>query len=328
MNRESATIEELVRANMATADRTPGHAKRGQHPKHHGCVRAVLLVANWIPAEFRSGIFEKPRTFEALIRFSNGRVWDDRKADAHGMAIKLLGVPGRKLVDGHETETAADFVLVDSEVFFTGDLTEYLAFSAGLLRPRRNLLYDAFFWTKILLWHRALFTRVRSFVGKRPTSPLAIKYFSAVPYRLGSHAVKYVARPRDPRIAAPNLGDRDGLSRALADTLAIADASFDFGVEIQTNTNTQPIEDPTVNWSEQEDARHEWLGIITIPRQDVDPNSALAENLAFSPWHTIEEHRPLGAINRARLPVYRDMSKLRHELNGVVPPGTSEIPVG
>ena len=55
----------------------------------------------------------------------------DRRADVHGMAIKPLDVPGPKLTEGHNGETAVDFVLADFETFFTGDLDEYAAFTDG-----------------------------------------------------------------------------------------------------------------------------------------------------------------------------------------------------
>jgi hypothetical protein len=41
------------------------------------------------------------------------------------------------------------------------------------------------------------------------------------------------------------------------------------------------------------------------------------DNLSFTPWHTIPEHRPLGGINRVRKTVYDTVSRVRHELNGV-----------
>lgn len=47
------------------------------------------------------------------------------------MAIKPLDVPGPKLTEGHNGETAVDFVLADFETFFTGDLDEYAAFTDG-----------------------------------------------------------------------------------------------------------------------------------------------------------------------------------------------------
>ena len=39
------------------------------------------------------------------------------------------------------------------------------------------------------------------------------------------------------------------------------------------------------------------------------------ENLSFTPWHTLLEHRPIGGIQRARKEIYQTISKVRHELN-------------
>ena len=43
----------------------------------------------------------------------------------------------------------------------------------------------------------------------------------------------------------------------------------------------------------------------------------LGENMSFSPWHALEEHRPLGGINEARRRIYRDLSKFRHDQNKI-----------
>ena len=48
---------------------------RAQHPKQHGCVKAEFVIADDIPSEFRSGIFnESGKIFPAWIRFSNARI--------------------------------------------------------------------------------------------------------------------------------------------------------------------------------------------------------------------------------------------------------------
>ena len=41
----------------------------------------------------------------------------------------------------------------------------------------------------------------------------------------------------------------------------------------------------------------------------------LAENLSFSPGHSLIEHRPIGDINEARVKIYEEMSKFRHSGN-------------
>ncbi|MBU2037636.1 MAG: catalase, partial [Gammaproteobacteria bacterium] len=41
------------------------------------------------------------------------------------------------------------------------------------------------------------------------------------------------------------------------------------------------------------------------------------ENISFNPWHSLEEHRPIGGINRARRVVMKDISDFRLQANGV-----------
>jgi hypothetical protein len=59
------------------------------------------------------------------------------------------------------------------------------------------------------------------------------------------------------------------------------------------------------------------VAIIDIPRQEFLSKEALTacENLSFTPWHTMPEHRPIGGIQRARKDIYQTISKVRHELN-------------
>jgi catalase len=116
---------EMLRVNAKAALSSPGQARRAQHAKHHGCVTATFEVRGDMAIDIREGLFAAPGQYPAYIRSSNGRHRDDRRPDAHGMAIKLLGVPGEKLPPGGTHQTAQDFVLVDSEVFFTGDGAAY-----------------------------------------------------------------------------------------------------------------------------------------------------------------------------------------------------------
>jgi hypothetical protein len=52
---------------------------------------------------------------------------------------------------------------------------------------------------------------------------------------------------------------------------------------------------------------------ITIPPQDINASERVeaCEALAFSPWHGLAEHRPLGSINRLRRAVYEKSVELR-----------------
>ena len=320
---ESAAFEAITEVNGVAAPSAPGQARRAQHAKHHGCVAATFTVREDVPATYRSGLFASPASYPAKIRFSNGRQRDDRKRDAHGMAIKLVGVPGRKLIEGEEHESAQDFVLVDSETFFTGDLDDYVTLNRGLMQPGQGLADKLAFGLWLGLRLPLLLRRLR-FAGRTPTSPLTQAYFSTLPCSIGATPAKWIAQPVSTR-ATQSLDGADGLAAALRRDLAEAPFVFDFGADVQTDPKRQPVEDPTVAWSEV-GATRVWLARLEIAPQAVDPHALLAEDIAYSPWHGLVEHAPLGAINQARKIAYRKLSVRRHELNGVTPADTSELP--
>jgi hypothetical protein len=321
---ESAAFEAIEEVNEAAAPSQPGAARRAQHAKHHGCVTATFTIRDDIPADLRHGVFATVASYPAKIRFSNGRQTDDRTGDAHGMAIKLLDVPGTKLLEGQETQRAQDFILVDSETFFTGDLDLYVRLNQGLMQPNQRLWDKLAFGFWLFVLHLPLALRAKRFASRTPTSPLTQSYFGAVPCSIDKTPVKWVAQPASTRTARP-LDGPDGLSEALRRDLAEAPFVFDFGVDVQTDPQRQPVDDPTVAWS-QVGARRVWLARLEIAAQAVEPHAALAEDIAYSPWHGLVAHMPLGAINRARKSVYRKLAIHRHQLNGVTPADTSELP--
>ncbi|MDY6947135.1 MAG: catalase, partial [Pseudomonadota bacterium] len=58
---------------------------------------------------------------------------------------------------------------------------------------------------------------------------------------------------------------------------------------------------------------------IRVPRQHswVEGESTREEDrLAFSPWHGLAAHRPLGSINRARRTAYESLASFRRTRNG------------
>ena len=141
-------------------------------------------------------------------------------------------------------------------------------------------------------------------------SPLQIRYFSTTPYLFGDSAVKYSAIPH---INIPDTipdNPPDGYLRlAMIKQLQDGEALFDFAVQFQTDAGVMPIEDPCQEWPESMSPFRK-VATIKIPQQEFDSEKQkeFGENLSFSPWHALPEHRPLGGINRARKVVYRAIS--------------------
>ena len=118
---------------MAMALRT-GLRLRGQHGRVHGCVRATFQVLDNIPTKYKVGIFATPATYQAVIRFSSGPQAKDSIPGAQGMAIKLVGVPGHKILKKQADAVTHDFILLDFPVFFVRDTDSYARLVSELAR--------------------------------------------------------------------------------------------------------------------------------------------------------------------------------------------------
>jgi hypothetical protein len=98
--------------------------------------------------------------------------------------------------------------------------------------------------------------------------------------------------------------------------LASGTACFDFMVQLQVPGKNMPVEDTTVEWSEN-DSPFIPVARIEILKQQFEANNQLGENVSFNPWHSLPEHKPIGVMNRIRKAVYLGVSRYRRDMNGV-----------
>lgn len=320
---EEAMIDQIVvihRYVQEFSDRKRTPVPRGQHPKQHGCVRADFIVEPNLPPMLRHGVFFEPRTYRALIRFSNGRQWDDTKLDVHGMAVKLLEVEGEKVLESEKDAQTQDFLMIDHPVFFVRNVTDYVSFMEDFRSfETGGILSKISTGLKFLFCPYQQFRLLRAGGSKKPDSPLGTQYWSTTPFKVGPLAVKFSTRPDLAGAPVVQTSDSpDRLRAAMSAHLQQHEARFDFLVQVQTDPVAMPVEDPTVIWDETT-SPYQKVATIRIPSQSFESTEQMqfCENLSFTPWHALVEHRPLGGINRARKKVYEAMSQRRHELNGV-----------
>ncbi|OKH25066.1 catalase family protein [Chroogloeocystis siderophila] len=290
---------------------------RDAHPKHHGCVRAEFIIDEGIPQELKAGIFKHPRTFTAAIRFSNNKAVDDTKKDVRGMAIKLFGVEGEKLLERQKQEKTQDLLLINHPVFFIKDVQDYVEFFRARQLAKGNLPLKFFFLNpNPFKWHLREFIIGMVMLNKKVNSPLVIQYWSSTPYKLGDRAIKFTAVPSSQNPTPAVIQTPDYLRQAMIEHLNHQDASFDFLIQLQTDPQKMPIEDPRIEWK----SPFQKVATIKIPRQQftVPQQMEFCENLSFTPWHSLPEHQPLGGVNRARKQVYEALAELRHNLNNIV----------
>src|SRR3954468_23743044 len=163
--------------------------RRDAHTKTNGCVKAEFTVLPDIPEAARMGLFKAPATYSAWIRFSNAfsSIAPDQNVDVRGMALKVMGVDGPKLLEREQHERTQDFLLINHSVFFSPDTKAYLEFSREYVKRESTLGYllrpDR--WRQARILYRASHHNM--------PSPLTSRYWSSVPFSLGPAAIKYSA---------------------------------------------------------------------------------------------------------------------------------------
>lgn len=296
----------------------PGEFERFGNTKTHGLVRAEVTIRDELPAELRQGIFREPRTYPAWVRFSGpgpDSPPDIEDVGFMSMSIKLMGVPGPKLLD--DEKYTQDLTGVCTPTFVTPNVMSNAQLQKQVLK--RTPLY--YFWN--LRRPHILDFFMQSLWNETQTSPLECQYYSCVPYLLGQgRAMQYSMRPRtETRSRIANLPRRppdNYLRDNMIATLEKQDAVFDLLIQVQTDAHAMPIENAAVRWP-QTLSPYITAATIRIPKQRFDAPAQLrfAQQLSFTPWHCIPEHRPLGNQNRARRRMYWELSRLRFAKNRV-----------
>lgn len=283
---------------------------RDVHTKTVAVLKAELTIDQDLPPEFRHGVLQPGKSWPAWIRYSSSSQVpkEDIKGDIRGMALKLMNVPGEKLLPGEEKATTQDFVCLSTDVFLTRNTQEFFDFMVA---------FNTNIWT--FIWYglthpRISFGLIRSL--KKFPNLLEVQYFSGA-QRLGELAVRYSLKPRSDRQSQfPDNPGRNYLRDVMDQQLAREEVYFDFMVQVQKDPYRQPIENALVAWS-QEISPYRKVGTLRIPKQKVDTSERnwIGEHLSMNAWHTLPEHKPLGNVNRTRKTVYIAISKFRHERN-------------
>lgn len=296
-------IRELQR--KAATDRSQP-LQRGFHAKSHACLEGELRLDPHRDPRTRFGLFANGQPTRRIVaRFSNGVGWRqaDSELDARGLAFKVFGVPGTKyLPDEQDTQ---DFLMTNSPTPVGRDAVEFMEFARANANGRVSGLF-------FLAGHAS--TAAKALARTNPVDSMVTeRYWSGGVYHLGAHqAVKYSTRPCDLRLVRePSRSSDDYLRDDLVDAAAKSGVCMTVYVQLQTDPDKTPIENSSVVW-EESDSPILPVARLVMPPQTVSPAATPAcDQLAFTPWHAIPAHKPMGHINRARRFVYEASQSLR-----------------
>lgn len=314
-DRITSEIIEVFRRNLSRRY-TTRKAERGANAKTYGVVRAEFRVLSDLPESLAKGVFSKPQSYSAWIRFADtGSVItpDPQHVGVVGIGIKLMGVPGPKLLED-ESDTQ-DFTLIGVRTFTASNTAGMTKLQTQILKYR-----PAFYFFNPLYPGRFLDFIMQALDSRQLGSPLESQLYSCTPFLHGEGlAVHYSVKPSsNKRTPLPKFPSDNYLREVMIKTLGEEDVYFDFMVQLQKHSHREPVEDASIEWKE---SKSPFIPIakIRIPKQEFDSLAQLqfADILAFTPWHCLAEHRPLGGINRSRKDLYLETSRFRQKMNGV-----------
>ncbi len=296
----------------------PGGYERGGNTKTHGILRATVTIRDDLPEHCRKGIFTTARSYPAYVRYSGPGPdvpADIRDVGFASMAVKLMDVPGEKLME--EEKFTQDFITICTPTFVTPNTRENAKLQYWslidmplyyFLNPKDTHLLDFFMQS---LWNETIF------------NPLGHRFYSCVPYLLGEgQAMMYSFAPKnkvDTKIPGLPFGTPsfNYLRENMIKTLSKKDVEFDLMIQIQTDPHLMPIENAAVRWPKKLSPFIP-AATVNIPKQkfNSDAQFEFAKRLKMNPWHCLPEHRPLGNQSRARERMYYELSNFRQEMNG------------
>ena len=338
---EQQDIADIVAGILAVQARFARRQKRplgrGTHTKGV-CARATLEIFDVaktvgdqaLAARIARGLFAKPGTYPATVRFANAASTFrmDSKPDVRALSFSAdvpAGAVGPEAV-------RLDYSMNNAPTFPINDPHDFAAFmrvqgAEGLLGHVRALLSLSFKDLKGFFQ-----TAARGIKQQRgPLQPYQqTRYWSNVPFMHGQdEAVKMSARPAPDNAGRPiGKGEnvlRDELARHLNED---PPARFDFAVQLleparmtlngQTRDAAFWIENASVEWPETEAPFHS-VGRLTLLPKSLLPDEDCQARFIDVTKFSLPDHRPIGGINRARWVAESASRKARLSAAAVAP---------
>lgn len=327
---EAQTSAELVEAMHSILEKTLmdyGHPVRSVHAKAHGLLVGSIQVLDGLPAELAQGAFAQPGRYRLVMRLSTnpGDILDDKVSTPRGMAVKMIGVAGDRL-PGSEGDTTQDFVLQNAKAFTAATPKDFLKTLKLLAKTTDKMPRFKKAMSAALRGIESTLEAVggesgtlKSLGGHPLTHILGETFYTVVPLLYGRHYAKISIAPVSPGLVAltdkpVDLDDKpNGLREAVQAYFEQDDGTWEVRVQLATDVDKMPIEDASAVWPEDE-SPYVAVAHIHIPRQQAwsaEHVEQIDDGMAFSPWHGLAAHRPLGGIMRVRKPAYEHSAGFR-----------------
>ncbi len=328
---EAKVGQELIDTMRKISETTladEGRPLRSVHAKSHGIVVGELEVADGLPPVLAQGLFAKPGRYPVVMHFSTlpGDLLDDSVSTPRGLGVKIIGVEGARL-PGSEGDVTQDLVLVNGPAFAVPNAKAFLA-NLKLLAATTDKIEGVKKVVSAAM--RGLQTlavavsgspnaTIATLGGQPETQLLGDTFYSQVPILYGDYIVKIAVAPVSPELTALTKapldlnGRPDGLRESVSEFFRSNGATWEVQVQLCTDFDVMPVENAAKPWPEDQ-SPYVTVGRITAKPQTTWNETrakAVDEGYAFSPWHGLAAHRPLGSVMRVRKAAYEAGAKFR-----------------
>jgi len=326
-----STIDEQMHKIQEKTYADGGKAIRSVHSKSHGLLVGQLVIDPNLPAAYAQGLFAHAATLPVVIRLSTvpGDILPDDVSTPRGMSIKIIGVQGERL-PGSEGDVTQDFILVNGPAFQKPNAKDFarslklLAATTDKAEGAKQVLSAVLRGAESVLEGVGGKSATLTALGGHPlTNPLGETYYSQVPVLYGEHFGKLCVRPVSPALKALThapvdlAGKPNGLRDAVSEHFATQGGDWELCVQLCTDIEKMPIEDASNVWDEALSPYVPVARIVVASQPSYSDTRAWAidEGLAFSPWHGVAAHRPLGSVMRLRRQAYQNAQRFRAQKN-------------
>lgn len=333
---EKQTTTELLeslRGISETVAADEGRAFRSVHAKSHGILRGVIDIPP-LPATLAQGLFARSGSHPVVMRLSStpGDLLDDQVSTPRGLALQVQDVEGER-ADPTDASRCQDFLMVNGPVFSAPTARSFLK-SLRLLAattdkaPRAKALLSAALrgLERVVEKVGGESATLKALGGHPATHPLGESYFTQVPVLFDPYMGKLSLVPVSPELAALHgqavdlSAGENALRDAVSAHFAQSGGTWELRVQLCVDLERMPIEDASVEWP-QALSPFVTVGCVSVPRKcswDASHSPEQDNALAFSPWHALAAHRPLGSIMRVRRRAYAMAAHFRQRYNAAV----------
>lgn len=273
-------VDYMTQSNTEVFDKHR-HAVRDAHAKSHGFLKGILTIPENLPDHLAQGIFAHPGYYDVMVRLSAapGDLRSDKTPVPHGFALKILNVPGERLLPEDSSEGKnQDFLMVNMPVLVFGTVRKYMQMLPfmteaerapelvmrglrGVMRGVDHLVSRAGLQASATI--KGLARSQHHILGETYHSMAALRY--------GNYIAKISVAPESESVKQltgipMQIQEDSGIRDLVQDFFKRNTADYVIRAQLCTNLDRMPVEDAAVLWDEDE-SPHQVIGTLHFPKQ-------------------------------------------------------------